>query len=122
MICFLTKIKIADNCGARLAQCIKLLGGALPKRALPGKLIVVVIKRVDPQKKKFKVGAISRALVVRTAAVFFRGYGVWLRFGHNAVVITNKKAAPYGKRLRGPFLKEICIKYNLLGTVTRFIV
>lgn len=122
MICFLTKIKIADNCGARLAQCIKLLGGALPKRALPGKLVVVVIKRVDPQKKKFKVGAISRALVVRTAAVFFRGYGVWLRFGHNAVVITNKKAAPYGKRLRGPFLKEICIKYNLLGTVTRFIV
>jgi len=122
MICFLTKIKIADNCGARLAQCIKLLGGALPKRALPGKLIVVVIKRVDPQKKKFKVGAISRALVVRTAAVFFRGYGVWLRFGHNAVVITNKKAAPYGKRLRGPFLKEICIRYNLLGTVTRFIV
>ena len=76
MVCFLTKIKVADNCGARVAQCIKLLGGALPKRALPGKLIVVVIKRVDPQKKKFKVGAISRALVVRTAAVFFRGYGV----------------------------------------------
>lgn len=76
MVCFLTKIKVADNCGARVAQCIKLLGGALPKRALPGKLIVVVIKRVDPQKKKFKVGVISRALVVRTAAVFFRGYGV----------------------------------------------
>lgn len=122
MICFLTKVKVADNCGARLAQCIKLLGGALPKRALPGKLVIVVIKRVDPQKKKFRVGAISRALVVRTAAVFFRGYGVWLKFGHNAVVITNKKAAPYGKRLRGPFLKEICIRYNLLGTVTRFIV
>lgn len=122
MICFLTKINVADNCGARVAQCIKLLGGALPKRALPGKIIVVAIKRVDPQKKKFKAGAISRALVVRVAAVFFRGCGIWLRFGQNAVVITNKKAAPYGRRLRGPFLKEICIKYNLLGTVTRFIV
>jgi len=76
MVCFLTKIKIADNCGARLAQCIKLLGGALPKRALPGKMIVVVIKRTDALKKKFKAGSISRALVVRTAAVFFRGYGV----------------------------------------------
>ena len=76
MICFLTKIKIADNCGARSAQCIKLLGGALPKKALPGKVIIVVIKRVDPQKRKFKSGSISRALVVRTAAVFFRGCGI----------------------------------------------
>lgn len=76
MVCFLTKIKIADNCGARLAQCIKLLGGSLPKRALPGKIIIVVVKRVDPQKKKFRAGAISRALVVRTVAVFFRGCGV----------------------------------------------
>lgn len=122
MVCFLTKLKVADNSGARSAQCIKLLGGALPKRALPGKLIVVVIKRVDPLRSKFRVGSISRALVVRTAAIFFRGCGVWLKFGHNAIVVTNKKSAPYGKRLRGPFLKEICIKYNLLGTVTRFII
>lgn len=122
MVCFLTKIKIADNSGARLAQCIKLLGGSLPKRALPGKIIIVVVKRTDPLKKKFKAGSISRALVVCVAAVFFRGCGVWLRFGHNAVVLTNKKAAPYGRRLRGPFLKEICIKYNLLGTVTRFMI
>lgn len=122
MICFLTKLKIADNCGARLAQCIKLLGGSLPKRALPGKMVVIVIKRVDPQKHKFKVGTITRGLVVRAAAIFFRGCGIWVRFGHNAVVVTNKKSAPYGKRMRGPFLKEICIRYNLLGTVTRFIV
>ena len=52
MICFLTKIKVSDNCGARTAQCIKLLGGALQKQALPGKIIIVVIKRVDPKKKK----------------------------------------------------------------------
>lgn len=122
MICFLTKIKIADNCGVRVAQCIKLLGGSLPKRALPGKMVVVVAKQVDPLKRKFRAGSVTRALVVRTAAVFFRGCGIWLRFGHNAVVITNKRAAPYGKRLRGPFLKEVCIRYNLLGTVTRFIV
>lgn len=76
MVCFLTKMKVADNCGARIAQCIKLLGGALPKRALPGKIIVVVVKRADPQKKKFKAGSISRALVVRVAAVFFRGCGI----------------------------------------------
>jgi Ribosomal protein L14 len=122
MVCFLTKVKIADNCGARVAQCIKLIGGSLPKRALPGKIIVLVLKRVDPLKKKFKAGMISRGLVVRTAAVFFRGCGVWLRFGHNASIVTNRRAAPYGKRLKGPFLKEICIRFNLLGTVTRFIV
>lgn len=122
MICFLTRVKVADNCGVREAQCIKLLGGALPKRSLPGSMVVVVVKRADPQKKKLAVGSISRALVVRTACMFFRGCGVWLKFGHNAVVITNKKAAPHGKRLKGPFLKEICINYNFLGTVTRFIV
>jgi len=76
MVSFLTKLKVADNCGARLAQCIKLLGGSLPQRALPGKIIIVVIKRADPQKRKFKSGAISRALVVRTAAIFFRGCGI----------------------------------------------
>jgi large subunit ribosomal protein L14 len=122
MICVLTKVKVADNCGARVAQCIKLLGGSLPKRAIPGKTIVVVIKRADPDKRKVRVGSVARALVVRTTIIFFRGCGLWVRFGHNAVIITNKKAAPYGKRLRGPFLKEICINYNLLGTVTRFIV
>jgi len=76
MICFLTKVRVADNCGARIAQCIKLLGGALPKRALPGKIVVIVVKRADPLKIKFKSGSISRALVVRVAAVFFRGCGV----------------------------------------------
>jgi large subunit ribosomal protein L14 len=76
MICFLTKIKIADNCGVRVAQCIKLLGGSLPKRALPGKMVVVVAKQVDPLKRKFRAGSVTRALVVRTAAVFFRGCGI----------------------------------------------
>lgn len=76
MVCFLTKVKIADNCGVRVAQCIKLLGGALPKRALPGKMVVIVAKQVDPEKRKFRPGSISRALVVRTAAIFFRGCGV----------------------------------------------
>jgi large subunit ribosomal protein L14 len=76
MVCFLTKVKIADNCGVRVAQCIKLLGGSLPKRALPGKMIVVVAKQVDPLKRKFQAGSVSRALVVRTAAAFFRGCGV----------------------------------------------
>lgn len=59
MICFLTKIKIADNCGVRVAQCIKLLGGSLPKRALPGKMVVVVAKQVDPLKRKFRAGPYS---------------------------------------------------------------
>lgn len=80
MVCVLTKLRIADNCGARIAQCIKLLGGALPKRALPGKIVVIVIKRVDPQKFRFKSGGISRALIVRAAAIFFRGCGVWVKF------------------------------------------
>lgn len=76
MVTFLTRVVIADNCGARMAQCIKILTGAKPQRACPGKLIIVVVKRADPLKKKISLGLISRALVVRTSFAFFRGFGV----------------------------------------------
>lgn len=76
MVSVLTRVKVADNCGARIAQCIKLLGGSLPRRSLAGKIVIIVIKTINTKKKKIKVGAVLRALVVRTAAVFFRDYGV----------------------------------------------
>lgn len=76
MVSFLTRVAVADNCGARVAQCIKLLVGAKPRRACPGKLVIVVVKRADPLKKKISIGMISRALVIRTSFAFFRGFGV----------------------------------------------
>lgn len=45
-----------------------------------------------------------------------------MRFGENSVILINKRKAPQSKRLRGPFLKEICLRYNLLGTITRFVI
>lgn len=76
MINFLTRVKVADNCGARVAQCIKLLGGSLPNKSTIGQRIVIVIKTADPLKKKIKIGSVVKALVIRTSVVFFRDYGV----------------------------------------------
>ena len=94
-----------------------------PKRtqAKIGDLLVVVVKKVDPL-KKFTKGAVLRALIVRTKTSYRRSNGVWVKFNQNAVVLVNKKNAPLAKRIKGPMLKEICIKYNFLGTVTQFII
>lgn len=58
-------------------------------------------------------------LVVRTKALFFRNHGLTLKFGDNAVIIINRKKAPMSKRLKGPILFEICVKYRFIGTLAK---
>lgn len=76
MINYLTRLKVADSCGVREIQCIKVLGGSFIKMANAGKLLVIIIKRIDAKIKKLKRGLIYRALLVRTACIFFRGCGI----------------------------------------------
>lgn len=121
MVNYLARLVVADNSGVRIVQCINLLGKTKSSISRIGNIIVVVTKRIFTW-SRFKKGLIIRALIVRSCLEFIRGGGVWLRFGHNAVILINKKKAPVAKRLKGPFVKEMCIRYNLLGTVTRFLV
>jgi len=121
MVNYLARLLVADNSGVRVVQCINLLGKSKSSITRIGNIIIVVTKRLFTW-SRFKKGLITRGLVVRSCLDFIRGGGVWLRFGHNAVILVNKKKAPLAKRLKGPFVKEMCIKYNLLGTVTRFLV
>lgn len=121
MVNYLARLLVADNTGVRVVQCINLLGKSKSSLTRIGCLVVIVTKRLFSW-SRFKKGLVTRGLVVRSCLDFIRGGGIWLRFGQNAVVLVNKKKAPVAKRLKGPFVKEMCIRYNLLGTVTRFLV
>ena len=122
MLTILSRLKVTDGTGVRVVQCIKILGGSLRRKAFIGDILVSVIKRVNAGNAKFKKGNIVRALVVRTVSNFLRSNGIWFRFGFSAVVLVNSKKTPISRRLKGPMLREVCIKYNFLGTVSRFII
>lgn len=121
MISYLARLLVADNTGVRIVQCINLLGFLNRSISRIGNSVVIVTKRLFSWSRIVK-GLVTRGLLVRSCLEFMRGCGLWIRFGHNAVIMINKKKAPIAKRLKGPFVKEVCIKYNLLGTVTRFLV
>lgn len=118
MVYFLTKLIVSDNTGVRLVQCIKILSGSNRLVAKPGDSLIVVVKRVDPLSQKITRGKVCRALLVYSTRWFKRCVGVWIRFGKNGVVLINNKSAPVAKRLRGPMLKEVCLRFNFIGTLT----
>jgi len=77
MVSYLSMLRVADNSGARIVQCIKILKGSYQKVAHMGDVLVVVVKRADPQKrKKISIGAIFRGLLVRSTLPFFRAIGI----------------------------------------------
>jgi large subunit ribosomal protein L14 len=102
-----TNLEVADNSGARKAQCIKVLGGS--DVASVGDEIVVSIKIALP-KGKVKKGEVHRAVVVRTTKEVKRADGSDIRFDTNAVVLINKQHEPVGTRVFGPVPRELRAK------------
>jgi len=77
MVAYLSLLKVADNSGARVVQCIKILKGSFQKIAYMGDILVVVVKRADPLKRrKVSIGGIFRGLLVRSTIPFFRSVGI----------------------------------------------
>ncbi len=101
-----TKLNVADNTGAKVAQCIKVLGGSKRRYARIGDKIVVAIKEASP-KGVVKKKAIERAVVVRQVKEFSRKDGSKIRFSENAVVIIDKDGNPKGTRVFGPVAREL---------------
>ncbi|MCB5224766.1 MAG: 50S ribosomal protein L14 [Candidatus Cloacimonetes bacterium] len=101
-----TMLNIADNSGARRAQCIKVLGGTRRKYASVGDVIVVAIKSATPG-GKVKKGSVERAVIVRTAKEIRRADGTYIRFSDNAAVIIDEKHDPKGTRIFGPVAREL---------------
>jgi large subunit ribosomal protein L14 len=98
-------LKVADNTGALLVQCIKVLGGTRRRYAQLGDIIVVSVKKAEPRKIAKKKDVL-RAVVVRQKNPFRREDGSYLRFDDNAVVILEGKE-PKGGRIFGPVPREL---------------
>jgi len=109
MIIAETKLNVADNSGAKLIQCIKVLGGSKRRSASIGDLIVVSVKEAIP-KGKVKKGEIFRAVVVRTKKGVSREDGSTIRFDKNSAVLLTKEGEPIGTRIFGPVTRELRLK------------
>ena len=101
-----TKLKVADNTGAKIVQCIKVLGGSKRRYARIGDVIVVAVKEASP-KGIIKKKSVQRAVVVRQVKEFGRKDGTSIKFDENAVVIVDKEKQPKGTRVFGPVAREL---------------
>ncbi len=101
-----TRLKVADNSGAKEVQCIKVLGGSKRKYARVGDVIVVAVKDAIPS-SNIKKGSVQKAVVVRTAKEFGRKDGSFIRFSDNAAVVINDNGEPRGTRIFGPVAREL---------------
>jgi len=102
-----TMLKVADNTGAKIVQCIHVLGSSKKRFAQLGEVIVGVVKEAEPR-KLVKKHDVVRALIVRQKKEYKRKDGSYIRFDENACVILNEKTKdPKGGRILGPIAKEV---------------
>ncbi|MAQ72489.1 MAG: 50S ribosomal protein L14 [Candidatus Marinimicrobia bacterium] len=101
-----TRLKVADNSGAKTVQCFKVLGGSKKRYASVGDLIVVAVKSSTPGGMVQK-GEVARAVVVRVKKEVRRKDGSYIRFDDNAAVILNAQNEPKGTRIFGPVAREL---------------
>ena len=104
-----TNLEVADNSGARIVSCIKVLGGSKRKVASVGDVIIVAIKEAIPR-GRVKKGDVARAVIVRTKKDIRRADGSVSRFDSNAAVVINKEGEPVGTRIFGPVTRELRAK------------
>jgi large subunit ribosomal protein L14 len=104
-----TRLTVADNSGARVLYCIKVLGGSRRRYASLGDIIVVTVKDAIPN-AKVKKGDVLKAVVVRTAKEVRRPDGSFIRFDDNSAVLINNQREPLGTRIFGPVARELRAK------------
>ena len=104
-----TRLRVADNSGAKLVSCIKVLGGSKRRYAGVGDIIVVAVKEAMPN-SKVKKGEVVRAVVVRTAKEIRRLDGSHIRFDDNSAVLISEQGEPIGTRIFGPVARELRAK------------
>ena len=101
-----TRLKVADNTGAKELMCIRVLGGSGKRYAGIGDLIVASVKSAAPG-GDIKKGEVVRCVVVRTKKGTRRDGGSYIRFDENAAVIINDDGTPMGTRIFGPVAREL---------------
>lgn len=106
MIQMQTRLRSADNTGAKQLMCIKVLGGSKRRYAGVGDVIVCSIKQAAPH-GMVKKGEVVRAVIVRTTKSYGRPDGSYIRFDENACVIVDEDGNPRGTRIFGPVAREL---------------
>lgn len=101
-----SRLKVADNSGAREVLCIRVLGGSRRRYAFVGDVIVCTVKDATPG-GNVKKGEVVKAVVVRTRKERRRSDGTYIRFDDNACVIINDNNQPRGTRIFGPVAREL---------------
>jgi len=101
-----SRLTVADNSGAKVVYCIKVLGGSRRRYATLGDIIVVSIKEAIPN-TKVKKGDVMKAVVVRTRKEVRRPDGSYIRFDDNSAVLINPQREPVGTRIFGPVAREL---------------
>ena len=101
-----TRLKVADNSGAKVVQCFKVLGGSKKRYASIGDIIVVSVKSATPG-GMVKKGEVARAVVVRVKKEIRRKDGSYIRFDDNACVIIDENGQMKGTRVFGPVAREL---------------
>lgn len=101
-----TKLKVADNTGAKIVKCFKVLGGSKRRYAGEGDIIIASVCEAEPD-GTVKKGEVVRAVVVRTKRYIKRSDGSWLRFDSNSCVLIDDKGNPRGTRIFGPIAREV---------------
>lgn len=106
MIQMQTELGVADNSGAKIVECIKVLGGSKRRYAGVGDIIKIAVKEAIPR-GRVKKGDVLFAVVVRTKSGVRRQDGSLIRFDANAAVLLNAKYEPIGTRIFGPVTREL---------------
>jgi large subunit ribosomal protein L14 len=109
MIQMQSRLRVADNTGAKELMCIKVLGGSRRRYASIGDVIVATVKEAVPN-SRIRSGEIVRAVVVRTAKEIGRPDGSHIKFDENAAVLIDTKKEPLGTRIFGPVARELRAK------------
>jgi large subunit ribosomal protein L14 len=101
-----SRLKVADNTGAKELLCIRVLGGSYRRYATVGDIIVASVKQATPG-GAVKKGEVVKAVIVRTAYPVGRSDGSYIRFDDNAAVILDQNLNPRGTRIFGPVAREL---------------
>jgi large subunit ribosomal protein L14 len=101
-----SRLRVADNTGAREIQCIRVLGGSSRRYGGVGDVIVASVKQATPT-SSVKKGEVVRAVIVRTSKEYGRPDGSYIRFDENAAVILDDHQNPKGTRIFGPVGREL---------------
>lgn len=131
MIQLKTCLLATDKTSIVNVYCIKVIKSTKTPIALLGDIIIICINTINMKKhemlkarfkKIFKIGALQRALVVRTKVNYKRINGIYIKFNENTIIIVSKSIVPLSNKAYGPILRELCMKWPSLGCISMCII